>query len=126
MSYVSMEDHKRPDGGIDWNAYQNAQVENGEKCYKCRDYASVLFGGLGYRRLCDDCKRLTSGEKEITHPKFLRCPECEHAWNPVDEDHFNVFQEGEHQVCCNICDTTFEVSTRISFSFTSRPAEKRR
>lgn len=116
MNYTRIDDHKKTDGSIDWSAYNAAKKRNGESCQKCGAY--IVLGGGGSPRTCHSCERLLKDE-EITHDKFIRCPKCKKLWSPYDCEQYEVFTDGEHEISCYECDHTFEVSTHLSFSFTS-------
>lgn len=122
MRHVSFADHKGADGKIDWKAYnaaseaaRKADIDDGIYCYKCGTY--ILFGRGGGRQLCGQCRGL-HGSCETTHDRLVRCPKCRNTFSP-QEDHYDLYGDGEHQVTCCECDHGFEVSTRVSYSFTS-------
>ena len=48
----------------------------------------------------------------------VRCPKCRHAEKYYD-DNFEWCSEGPHDVTCGQCGHDYEISTTISFSFTS-------
>jgi hypothetical protein len=120
-SLTSLTDFKKPDGNVDWKAYDAAQVANGEKCYRCGGIASLF--GRGHRSLCGQCEELDSDRSEVLHDSLVRCPHCRHAWNVYEGDNYALLKEDTHQVTCPECEREFEVETRVSYSFTSRPSE---
>lgn len=122
MRHVSFADHKGTDGKIDWNAYnaasevaRKADVDDGVYCYKCGMY--IIFGRGSGRQLCQQCRGLYES-CEVTHDKLIRCPACSDTIRPSD-DHYDLYGDGEHQITCDECSHSFEVSTRVSYSFTS-------
>ena len=119
---IRIRDYEKEDGLVDWPAYEEAQKDTGEICLKCGD---IILFGKGYPETCVSCKKLAKDE-EVDHDCFIRCPHCRNTFNPHDDggDSFDLFSEGEHEVWCCKCDKTFEVSTHISWSFTSPPMEK--
>lgn len=116
---LKMEDFEDESGHIDWKAYEKAQKNNGDVCYQCGKY--IIFGGKGYQTKCNNCDKLKSSIQEIDHDSYIRCPFCAESWL-VDWDS-GIHSDGEHQVSCNYCEKDFEISTRVSFSFTSPPLE---
>jgi predicted RNA-binding Zn-ribbon protein involved in translation (DUF1610 family) len=115
--YINFEDFKKADGNIDWSAYSKAQVENGDRCSQCGK--SILFGGSGYQTTCEDCGVLHRSKYAVEHGSFIRCPHCRHEMNVYNCEMFDVYQEGYHEIQCNLCDKKFEIETRISYSFES-------
>ena len=111
MPYTNMEDFKKADGFTDWAAYEKAKRKNGESCTDCGKY--LIFGVVGFPRLCGACTALI-GRNEVEHHSMIRCPGCGHSWRVED-----LYQEGEHDVTCQICDCEFQVTTKVSFSFVS-------
>lgn len=113
---TSIADHKKPDGRIDWDSYNAAQLANGEKCSRCGGIASLIFPP-GHQALCPSCKRADSDAGQITHKDFIRCPKCRHQWSVDNEE--SIYSGGLHSVVCPKCDHEFEVVTMVSFSFES-------
>jgi NMD protein affecting ribosome stability and mRNA decay len=114
---LSAEDFVTADGSTDWAAYRQAQIEEGRLCYKCGGY--ILLGKRVGRALCADCQILSAKDTAVQHPIFVRCPECGHTWNPGDEDDYSVYEDGEHEVACGVCDHNFEISTTVRYTFES-------
>jgi hypothetical protein len=67
-----------------------------------------------YPTLCGDCQTLQSSRNEVTHRSLIRCPGCG-TTRAVEE----LFQEGEHSVCCWNCELDFTVVCEVSYSFRS-------
>lgn len=105
------------DGKIDWNAYRKAQIRNGESCSRCKEY--ILFP-KGYETFCSRCEDLENPE-ELVHNTFIRCPNCLKSWDPARSEDYDVFQEGENDVCCHECNFDFIVSTHVKHTFYSPP-----
>jgi DNA-directed RNA polymerase subunit RPC12/RpoP len=131
MSRTNMDDFKKPDGHIDWNAYHEAEVQAGERCMRCRSniFSFNLFSEDKSRgpRLCGSCKVMDQDEGEITHDDFIRCPHCGHQDRITDWDcdyGREKYEEGEHEVYCRECDKEFEITTHVSYSYTSPPMKK--
>jgi len=78
----------------------------------------ILFGN-GYPTNCDSCNELTSNQEEVRHSSRIRCPDCGETRNPFEGEGHDLYEEGEHSVYCYECDKEFEVSTGISYTFTS-------
>ena len=100
----------------DWAAYNAAKVANGEKCTCC---GAFMFNHHGSPQQCTDCNSMKDDTEELTHDTFIRCPKCGDHWSPQASEDYEVFGDGEHDVCCGNCDHDFEVSTMVSYSFTS-------
>ena len=52
----------------------------------------------------------------------LRHPRCPHCGAEIDvsaNDLWRIFEEGEHDIDCPYCDEEFEVSTRVSYTFST-------
>jgi uncharacterized protein YbaR (Trm112 family) len=118
MTVTMLDDHKKPDGSIDWDSYNKAEIANGEKCYRCGHW--ILFG-TGYQRLCPSCERLDKDHEEVESEEMLRCPHCAHQRHVDWED--RIFEEGEHSIYCDSCEKDFEISTRVECHFTSPPLD---
>lgn len=52
-----------------------------------------------------------------------RCPHCGEECPVSDNDWWDLYEEGEHEVCCSHCDGDFTVSTRVSYSFSTDEQE---
>lgn len=112
MNYTRMDDFKNPETGrYDWERYNKAQRENGEKCIQCG--AFIIFAA-GYPRNCAACDAMSSNRNEVEHNSRIRCPGCGHSREVED-----LYEAGEHSVRCSWCEREFSVETKISFSFVS-------
>jgi len=121
---TSLESFKLANGNYDWTAYRAAQKANGEICTDCGAYT---VWGKGHPDRCGDCKRLEE-PGETTHHSLIRCPKCGHQMEIGSCELGELYEDGSHDVSCQNCDHDFEVSTQISFSFTSPariPEEKK-
>jgi hypothetical protein len=114
---ISFTDFEDKDGKVDWTAYRKAQIDAGENCEKC---GSFIFLGVGYRVTCNACKELSEKSGEVAHKHFIRCPKCDHLEN-VHDDYYGLFEDGEHEVFCTLCDYKYTISTHVQFDFTSPP-----
>ena len=118
MSSVSFKDFENERGDVNWAAYEKAQVANGDKCSVCG--AHIMWGGKGHSERCHQCKSMQDDGSELDHDNLLRCPRCGHSWNPGhDDDEWAVYSDDTHDVCCSKCDYDFEITTTVSYSFTS-------
>lgn len=72
---ISFNDYRDKDGSINWGAYRKAQIAAGEICKKCGAYISILRS-KGYPELCGDCRSMGEDFGEVTHDKYVRCPNC--------------------------------------------------
>lgn len=116
--YVRLDDHKNPDGKIDWASYGKAQVDIGQVCRVCGDY--MLFGGDGHPRRCAACERAEKkpGDR-LDHDKMVRCPKCGHLFDPTDGEFFNAHEEST--AYCPACDSEVEYVVHTHYTFTSPP-----
>jgi len=132
---VSFKDYKDDKGGIDWQAYREAQAEVGEICHRCHKYlileniGATLFGREGdlpQRRLCSDCKHLDQDTgREVRHEKYIRCPKCGHQsfvhdWEMCDYGEV-FYAEGTHDIYCPQCEHEFTIATHVSYTYESPP-----
>lgn len=46
-----------------------------------------------------------------------KCPHCGHVCCVSDNDWWDLYEEGEHEKECPVCEGEFTVSTRVSHSF---------
>lgn len=51
--------------------------------------------------------------------KNPKCPHCESVCDVSENEWWNLYEEGEHEVTCPACDLDFTVSTRVSYSFST-------
>jgi len=116
---LSFKDYEKEDGSIDWDRLRKAEIEQGYRCYTCKQ--SILFGGKGYQEECHQCKDLKSG-RDVSHSKMIRCPSCEHT-EFVDWESEFCYEAGEHEVYCSSCDKVYVVTTHVEYSYTSSPLE---
>jgi hypothetical protein len=112
---ISLNDYRKEDGRVDWQAHRQAEINVGERCYKCGSY--ILFA-KGYQTLCSDCEGLRKDEA-ITHASLIRCPKCGDTRNAGNLWEIGIHEDGEHEITCGECDHTFTVKTFVSYSFES-------
>lgn len=116
---ISMEDHRKPDGTLDWNSYHRAQIAAGDRCESCGAYIVKLSRDPPGPQRCHDCRSISRGTGEETHERLIRCPKCR-ATHTADYETFgSIHEEGEHKVWCPTCEHEFEISTHVSFRFKS-------
>lgn len=113
---ISFDDHRLKNGHIDWRSYTAAQVAAGEKCSTCLEH--IILNRTPGPTDCVNCRGLVKDE-ELTHNHFIRCPDCGEHWNPFKQEDYHVHEDGEHNVSCCNCNYGFEVSTMVTFTFTS-------
>ena len=120
---MNITDFKREDGSLDWGAYHKHKVDIGDECMTCGTYMLNL-NLFGRKREpepqdCISCRDIKGSSDEVTHDIYVRCPQCQHRWNPGDCDDYILYEEGEHEAWCGECDHKFEVSTYVKHTFTS-------
>ena len=116
---IHLDNFKLQDGDYDWIAYRNAQKNNGEICTSCGAFIVRLFKDTGHPDRCESCKAIDTNKEEVTHDSFIRCPACGETMNVMDMECGDLYQDGEHGVCCNSCEQEFEIITNVSYSFKS-------
>lgn len=106
------------DGKLDWQAYRKARTANGEVCLQelC---GGLTFKATGQRELCDACAHLEKDAGEVEHNSLLRCPKCGEVQSAFEQDSSEILADGQHDVICDSCEAEFEITTHVSFSFTS-------
>jgi hypothetical protein len=105
------------EGRVDWKAYEEAQKQAGEACFKCgRLRSSVAPEPPPWH-----CARCLDLERPgiAQHDRYVRCPGCKHSWTPGGGDYSELFAEGSHETACPQCDCSFQVRTLVSFTFMS-------
>jgi len=115
---IDFSDYRNEDGEIDWAAYHKAEIDNGERCITCGTHMFSIWEENNYPHKCIQCKELKEPSK-VTHDKLIRCPKCKEKWEPADTEDYEVFQDGEHDICCQHCDHEFTISTMVQYNFTS-------
>jgi len=113
---VKMEDFREKDGNLNHKAYRAAMIANGEYCQNCDRY---LVFPKGVKTTCPECREIATSNEEVTSDRVIRCPRCRRTWEPPDQEDYEVMQDGEHPVSCSECGEDFDVSTSVSFTFTS-------
>jgi uncharacterized C2H2 Zn-finger protein len=112
---TNMDNFRGKDGNIDWNAYNQAEIENGERCFLCSQFIGWI--GSGGRRMCYSCSNIPKKES-LDHERFARCPKCKATWDIRESEDYDLFSEGSHSVHCE-CGYDFEIETKVEYSFES-------
>lgn len=125
MKRPNFEDFRREDGHVDWTALRAAEVAAGYKCSRCHGY--LLFGsaglGAGMPTECAECASRHRPEKWLSH-REVRCPKCQHTWNPAEEEDYELYEDGYHEATCSSCGHEFELSTTVTYLFESPAIEE--
>ena len=108
---------RNAEGRIDLAAWRRQDLATGRRCRTCE--AHIVFGSKGVPADCFDCQQLRDYDGDVEHSRRLRCPACRHGFDFDVDDHYKLYEEGEHYVCCPSCDADFTVETRVEFHFTS-------
>lgn len=117
---VDFDDYKDDKGNTDWTAYHKAKVKIGEECLKCGKL--IHLEGIdtpGHPEECRDCKELCTEDGEVTHNDFIRCPACRNQMRIMGGDDYDSYGEGEHEIMCDGCEFEFEITTEVTYTFTS-------
>ena len=48
-----------------------------------------------------------------------KCPHCGADYDASANDAWQIYEEGEHELDCPVCEMQFTVSTRVSHSFST-------
>lgn len=119
---INFNDHKNEDGSTDWESYRKAQIDAGDRCYKCDVHISNVRIGIFARQaspqMCQACQHLAD-DCSVEHEQFFRCPVCGEVTLVFENEYYELCQEGEHNVTCPDCDHKFEVITTVTYSFES-------
>lgn len=110
---VQLDDHRLPDGSINWDSLRQAELDAGQRCTSC--HQAIIFGSGGPSR-CSNCKDIDNAPGRIEHSRRIRCPSCRRVENV--EEH-SIWGEGEHRVACAYCDHHYTVNTRCLYYFES-------
>jgi DNA-directed RNA polymerase subunit RPC12/RpoP len=108
-------------GNVDWKAYHEAKIKNGEICSNCN---SVILVPKGQPNKCYSCKSVDDDLGEVSHSSRIRCPHCRYIQDPMDGDYYEIMEDGEHEVSCIECGKDFVISTYVDFTFYSPPVEQ--
>lgn len=120
---TEMKDYEDKDGKLDWKAYGEARLKNGETCGVCGMFITFPSGAP---TTCNSCKEMLGLDedkvgKELDHDKFIRCPKCGYYWDPFESDDYDVLYDSDHDVICGECGHEFSITTHVSYMFTSPP-----
>ena len=110
---LNSRDFTKSDGSIDWDALHAAELKSGLRCRICG--YMLMHASERECRICQQAHQ----PPEWRDSNRVRCPSCVKVWEPGDQDQYELYTEGEHDVDCGHCDATFQVSTRVSHTFTS-------
>ena len=116
MNHVKMSDFENSDGRMDWNAYRDAQKENGDRCQLCGGYQGLpIFGrNKGVPVTCQGCRDMSSNDA-VWHHRLVRCPKCRHHWEPEEID----ITSEDFEACCDMCDHEFTVGILLDVQYES-------
>jgi DNA-directed RNA polymerase subunit M/transcription elongation factor TFIIS len=118
-------DYKKENGNIDWPRYRAAQIREGEICSKCASHIITLYSRSPGPMECTSCKRFKTDKEEVTHDSLLRCPACGATLEANDYWESGIYSgEDLTHIYCGECEHEFEVTTHISYSYTSPPRIK--
>ena len=115
MSIIKIDDFNK-DGKVDWTAYHKARERNGDICTECG--AHILWG-KGIPSKCNECNSISTDNGEVDHESRVRCPKCRYIWNPYDFEQYKLYEDGTHDASCPECSHDFEVTTYVSYTFSS-------
>lgn len=56
---------------------------------------------------------------DFRYNKHPKCPHCDHDCSITDNEWWQLYEEGEQQVECPICELEFTVSTSVEYRFST-------
>jgi hypothetical protein len=96
------------------------QEESGVVCRKCDAFIIPnMARPPGYPALCHDCRALAENDGEVTSHTYVRCPACGATTSPLDDGDYGLTLDGACDTTCPECGHAFEVTTSITYTFTS-------
>lgn len=48
-----------------------------------------------------------------------KCPHCGNDYDINENESWRLYEDGNHEVDCDLCDNTFTVETNVSYSFST-------
>lgn len=129
---ISINDYRKPDGSVDWERFEDAQIDAGEICFRCRSIRPLYIEDILRQRsgkyLCGSCSAIDNDASEVLHETFVRCPHCKETFSPEelyhrDPDYGEYLEGGSHRCECRACGKEVAFSTRIHFTFVSPALE---
>lgn len=116
VTRVDLGAHHHPDGSLNWSAYRDATIANGETCWQCE---RGIVHPVGNRSLCFECNDLITPD-ECDHEKYVRCPKCGTHWDPYETEDYNIWAEHDaYSVLCEECEYLFTVRVMVTYNITS-------
>ena len=119
-NYTNIDEFKKDDDTIDWQALEEARIKSGEACSQCKSF--ILFP-TGTETKCGNCQEFDESKESVEHGTLVRCPSCKHQWDIEryfsSNAEYDIFEEGEHNIICPECEHEFEVTTKILRSYIS-------
>jgi transposase-like protein len=52
------------------------------------------------------------------------CPHCGETFSVDNHEWWSLYEEGEHEITCPDCDWDFQVTTRVSYTFSTDNQER--
>jgi len=72
----------------------------------------------------EHCAALSNSNAwDFRYEKQPKCPHCGHVCNVADNDWYHLYEEGEHEVECSLCEVEFTISTHVEHSFSTDEQE---
>lgn len=113
---TDFKDFENHEGRVDWHAYRKQKVKIGEECSECGKLIHIEgIDTPGHPEMCQDCNDMVADKGEVTHAALIRCPHCSARMKESRE----WLSEGEHGVICQECEFEFEITTEVTYIFTS-------
>ncbi len=72
----------------------------------------------------DRCAALKDGHTiDFVRTEDPKCPHCGSVVSVIDNELWQLYEEGEHDIECDYCDLAFTVSTHVTYSFSTDDQE---
>lgn len=108
---IDINDYLDENRRISWPAYRRARRDAGEECDKC---GGIIAKPAGNPITCWNC-RMLDPDVVITDCS-IRCPNCEQVTMVAESE---LFQMGDHTICCDCCNHKYDITTRVTYAFES-------
>ena len=89
-----------------------------DHCKRCNGFDIGLLMNKSTDGLCGDCREMDNDEA-VENNKRIRCPHCRRVIDPYDVEDYELLEEGVHEVWCEECENTFEISTYVQHTYSS-------
>jgi uncharacterized protein YbaR (Trm112 family) len=73
------------------------------------------------QELCNECQTFArcDNDEKAPHPRMIQCPYCNAFEVVQNTDDHEIYEEGNHSICCPNCNEDYEIKTEIKYVFWS-------